>query len=380
MWLAKTIFLFLITSSCGASNLIAVRNSIIQNQLKFKLPAISVSIRHPNSKEIINFSHGFYSQESSRKINRFSIFQIGSITKTFTATIVMQLIERGVLRFDHKLKKFTNRYPRWGNFTVRDFLSHTTGIYNYTHSKKFDQLLLNNPHKIWTLYELADIAYTKDKRSHHSKGYFYSNTDYILLGIIIEKVTSKSLDTVFNTYLKKYKLNNSFYNLEHQPKSKIKRLVHGYNQDGTFKFNKDVTFVSNSFAQSSGGLFSTPTDIILWLDQLFSGEIISPSSLDAMLYPNSTPRHWQKQLISFSLPKGEVIKDVDHGLGIGLVYIKDSGYFWAHAGGMLGYESFFIYNPKNKLALCIMYNVKPQKQLVFAKIAYDILKTFKWSK
>ncbi len=101
--------------------------------------------------------------------------------------------------------------------------------------------------------------------------------------------------------------------------------------------------------------------------------MLSPISMDTL---KPIPL---KQLPTSIALKDSIVKDIGAGLGIGLVYIKNAGYFWAHAGGTLGYESFFIYNPENDFALCIMYNIKPLKQLIFAEMAYDLLSKIAFS-
>ena len=319
--------------------------------IKF-LVALSVSIKIPENQHAIKYVSGYYSLTDKRKITPDTLFQIGSITKTVTATIILKLAEENKLNLDDKLLKWLPQFSRWKNITVNDLLRHTSGIEDYTHGNQFDQMLRQNPEQFFSLSTLANLAYHKKDFATPGEKYHYTNTDYILLGMIIKKVTHQSLQQVFDDYIARYHLNNTFYTPIGYPISIIQKIAHGYNRDGTFRFNKDVTQVSLSFAQSAGALISTPNDLVDWLQQLFSGKILSDHSLKTML--KITP-----------VEDGE-------GAGIGLFNFKNMGPTWVHAGGTPGYESFYAYNPQHKIYLALMYNVKPKQQLIFIKIADDI--------
>lgn len=133
-------------------------------------------------------------------------------------------------------------------------------------------MLRTKPQKYWSLQQLAELAYPHSDLFKTGKKYNYTNTDYILLGMIIEKATNKSLPQVFDEYLKQYDLTNTFYSPLAYSCALKHKIAHGYNRDGTFKYNTDVTSVSMSFGQSAGAMISTPNDIIRWLQALFSGK------------------------------------------------------------------------------------------------------------
>jgi D-alanyl-D-alanine carboxypeptidase len=130
-----------------------------------------------------------------------------------------------------------------------------------------------------------------------------------------------------------------------------------------------------SSAQSAGAMISTPNDIINWLNLLFSGKILSDKYLAEMMTIISEINGKPIGLKSFRLQKTNLDKpfvEIGSGFGIGLLYFKNYGFTWAHAGGTLGYESFYTYNPCNNIYTIVMYSVKPKQQFIFTKISHDL--------
>ena len=259
---------------------------------------------------------------------------------------------------------------------MENLLWHISGVYDYTHGKNFDDMLKKNVKKIWTLQELTDMAYAHPDFSKSGEKYKYSNTDYILLGMIIEKITQKPLIQVFDEYFRQYHLKNTYYLPIGYPEKIKNRMAHGYNQDGTFQFNQDVTTLNLSFSQSAGAVISNPTDVVSWLEQLFSEKIITGTSLTALTKvlseENAQPINFRTLQAPDSLSK-DSFTEIGVGAGIGLVYFKNSGFAWVHAGGMPGYESFYLYDPCDGIYVVLMYNVKPKQSFIFAKITEETL-------
>lgn len=360
-----------------------IQSIVNKSRIKYSLPALSVSIKMPEDNRTKNYLSGYHSLSSNKKITADTLFQIGSITKTFTATMVFKLIEENKLNLNDSLRRLLPQYPRWKNITVDNLLRHTSGIYNYTSGQSFDNLLRKNPNKYFSLNELADISYKHTDLSNPGEKYNYTNTDYVLLGMIIEKVTNKSIQQVFDDYLKQYGLSYTFYAPSGYP-DKVKNLIaHGYNRDGTFQFNKDVTFVSMSSGQSAGAMIATPSDVIDWLNQLFSRKIITNKSLIDMMTiisgDNAKPINLKNLRLSKLQMDQKPFTEIGLGSGIGFLYFRDFGFTWAHAGGEPGYESFYAYNPCNGIYVVIMYNAKLKQQLIYTKIANDIFKILRKS-
>jgi len=349
-----------------------------KDRIKYHIVGLSVSIKLPG-QEIQNFVSGHTSQSKIKKITPNTFFQIGSIGKTFTATLIMQLVEQNKLHLNDKLGKFLPRYPKWKDVTIRNLLNHTSGIYNFTHPHSYDVMLRKNPYKKYSMIDLANMAYQYPNHFKPGQGVNYSNTDYILLGLVIEKVTHKPMQLIFDDYLHKYNLMHTFYTPYDLFSNSIKKnFAHGYDEEGTFGVNKDATFFTAASAHTAGSMISTPNDLVKWLIQLFNEKIISHHSLETMmtLISDKTAKPLDKNLC---MQKKEFIKnpmtEIGSGLGMGLIYFRQYGFVWAHAGGVPnGYESFYSYNPCKDIYVAVIYNKKPKKQLIFTEIEKDIFK------
>ncbi len=355
-----------------------IQSTINTERVKYRLPALSVSIKLPEETVAREYVSGYYTLEEKKKITQNTLFQIGSITKTFTATIIFKLIEKHKVKLSDHLTQWLPQYSRWQDITIADLLKHTSGVYNYTQGKNFDDLLKQNPEKIWSLHELADIAYHHTDIAKPGQKYEYTNTDYVLLGMIIEKITHQFLQHIFDEYFNKYHLYNTYYLPSGYPDNVKNRIAHGYNQDGLFRFNTDVAAINMSFSPSSGAMITTPSDIIHWLNLLFEGKIMTRQSLVKMMTiiseTDAKPINLQTLDFRNQLFKKDLLTEVGVGAGMGLVYFRNNGFNWVHAGGMPGYESFYAFNPCNGTYLVLMYNVKPKQQLIFIKIAESLFK------
>ncbi|WP_058481174.1 serine hydrolase domain-containing protein [Legionella waltersii] len=355
-----------------------IQKAVNEIRLRYHLPAISLSIKLPNNDEISNFVSGNFSLNHYKRINPNTLFQVGSITKTFTASIIFKLIEDDKLNLQDNLGKWLPEYPKWKDITIDELLHHTSGIYNYTNGKLFDRILRKRPYKNWSLKELANIAYKHPALYKPGTQYNYSNTDYILLGLIIEKATNRPLQLIFNEYLKKYALNRSFYTPFKYTNQMTNNIAHGYNRDGTFPMNTDITYNSLSFAQSSGAILSTPNDLVKWLIALFSGKIIHNKSLEEMTKiiseKDAQPIHLKDLSRSDLNNHSKLIHEVGVGAGLGLVYLNNGTLAWVHSGGTLGYESFYAYSPCSGIYLALTYSAKPKHQFTFIEITDVLLK------
>ncbi|MDM1061739.1 serine hydrolase [Empedobacter falsenii] len=152
-----------------------------------KIGAGSVSI-FENGKEIYSNSYGNRDYESNLVNNKDTKFRIGSITKTFTATLIMKMIENGKLTLDTKLSKFYPKVKNADKISIQNLLQHQSGINNITSNKEFLDWYL----KDFTKEELLEKIYSLKSDFEPNTKEEYSNTNYILLGFILEDVSKKS--------------------------------------------------------------------------------------------------------------------------------------------------------------------------------------------
>ena len=222
-------------------------------------------------------------------------FRIASNTKTMTAAVILQLAQEGKLSLDDPVSEYVSGVPDGDNITVEELLKMRTGLYNYTNAQQMATSLDDNPTKEWTPQELLDIAFAKPPNFAPNTEFEYSNTNYVLLGLIIEKVDGKPLATAFqdrlfgplgmtNTELPAgptytipdpfthgYLYGNSSVALFGEPDYTPEQIAAA--EDGTLK-PTDYTDVNHSFAFGAGNVISTANDLATWTKALVGGKVL----------------------------------------------------------------------------------------------------------
>jgi len=348
---------------------------------KYNLPALSVSIKLPGTDVIYNAIAGTTTMGGQEKNTPKTLFQMGSITKSLTAALVYQLDAENSLSINDTLGQWLPEYKQWRNITLYQLLTHTSGVAKYINSKGFWQKLKDHPNKQWGMSELTQLAYDQPLAFQPGDGYQYTNTDYVLLGMIIEKATYHSVAHNFQKYFfNNPKLNlSSTYDLPYSyPAPILARIAHGYDDEGTFGYNKDVTMVNASFTPTSGAIVSTPEDIVHWIHALFTKSILSEKQLGKMLslVDEKTGKEIDEKKLLIKIEKAQqenkLFTDLGAGSGIGMVLLGNNDLLWMHAGGMPGYQSLFAYNPCTGMIIALAYNKQPQEDYVFMAILKDI--------
>ena len=124
-------------------------------------------------------------------------FRIGSITKTFTGTVILQLVDEGKLRLDDPIAKYQPEVPNGANITIRQLLQMTSGLFNYTDDPAWNQALDANRQRVWSPQELVAIALAHPPYFAPGTDFHYSNTNTVLLGLIIEQITGNNVADEF---------------------------------------------------------------------------------------------------------------------------------------------------------------------------------------
>jgi len=168
----------------------------------------------------------------STPVDQDTFYQMGSTSKSFTAAVILQLEAAGKLSIDDTLGKWLPEYAAWKDVTIRHLLDMTSGIPTYSETEWMSKAWADEPMRAFTLKELADAAYpSATNQLPVSKGYFYSNTNYVLAGMIAEKATGKSFrDLVHELVIEPHGLTSTFYEASTYPEQVIKRLSHGYSR------------------------------------------------------------------------------------------------------------------------------------------------------
>ena len=261
-------------------------------------------------------------------------FRIGSITKMFTATVIMQLAEDGVLTLDDPLAlwlpEVAEQLPYGDQITLRHLLAHTSGLFNVVEHESyyadiFTEMVVDEATGNVTLDcverdpndTLARYVYGKEAQFEPGTQWRYSNTNYTLLGMIIEAATEMPLAEAYRTNIyEPLGMTSTFLDCYEEP---LVDVVHGYTGSGDDM--ADVTELHESVGWSAGGLVSTAPDLIAFARGLFGGALFdNPETLAAMTTP---------------------APDSAYGLG---VMLQEE--YMGHAGYIAGFRSVLNYAPE----------------------------------
>ena len=219
-------------------------------------------------KILLSRGYGEANREWKVPISPTTKFRIGSITKQFTATLIMQLQEQHKLNVPDPICQYLDPCPEvWKPITIRQLLSHTAGIPNYTDEPGFDQ---KEPLH-WSVDKLIEMFRNKPLDFAPGSDWRYSNSGYVLLGAIIEKITGKSFEDMLKEQIL-VPVGMSDSGIDHR-EVVLDRRAAGYSlKDGVVV---NATFVDLSWAYSAGAMYSTTLDMYKW-DRALRGESVLP--------------------------------------------------------------------------------------------------------
>jgi D-alanyl-D-alanine carboxypeptidase len=321
------------------------------------LPGALVVLRTPQGD--FAFSYGATALGGKTLPRSGTHFRAASNTKTMTAAVIVLLIQEGKLRFDDSVSKYVEGVPNGNTITISQLLKMRSGLYNYTSAPELAESLDRDPAKDWTPQELLAIAFKRPAIFAPGKKYDYCNTNYVLLGLIAEKLEGVPLAKIFqdrlfgplgmkhtllpantsNTlpepYSHGYIYGGSSYALVDAPYPDDLQVAA---KAGTLE-PKDVTEQNPSYAFAAGNVISTADDLAIWMRALVGDK----------LFDTNHQRQWldSLELQDPSKPLGQ-----KYGYGISQVtFGPNSVYF--HGGEMPGYNSFMGYDPVNDVTLVI---------------------------
>ena len=226
-----------------------------------------------NGKLVFEKAYGYQDIQNKIENNPNSIFQVGSMTKQFTAAVVLKLAEQHKLSIDDKISKYFPSLNRGDEITIKNLLTHTSGL-----SEIFRDTLFLKENKQKHINKEKLLSFFIDKPIYFDPGtqYSYCNSGYILLGLIIEKVSGKSYEQmVMDFILKPLKMTHSGFDFA-SLKSREKAL--GYIKFSTTKNISSMPWDS-TFTYSAGSLYSTANDLYLWHQGLQNNKILTKESL-----------------------------------------------------------------------------------------------------
>lgn len=326
-----------------------IQKIIDKDRTKYDIPGIEVSISLPGEKLPRDFVSGTITANSPILVKPDNLFQIGSETKTFISTIILQLEAENLLSINDPISKWLPHLPSaWQNITIKQLLNHTSGIFEITETEEFWKIeRASGLKKQWTPEELINLVAKKTSYFKPGIGWHYSNTNYYLAGMIIHAVTGKSVEEEMKIrLLEPLKLSNTYYLPRAYSQAILQRMAHGYS-DRFSETAQDVTDINMSMADASGATISTSHDTAI----LFRKLLATNSILQAKQ---------QNELMSLVDKDGKAIspesKKSGYGLGIGR-HIESSGdEIWFHGGGTLGYLANMLWVKGNDVVITTAIN------------------------
>lgn len=285
-----------------------------------------------------------------------NLFQIGSNTKSFTATLALQLEAEGKLNLDVGIGRWLPQYPAWKNIPIRKLLDMTGGLPTYDNEPAFQRSYARDPHHYFTPAELIAFVYPRAGL----RGWNYSNTGYVLTQLVLERVTGKSYAELLRTRIfGPLRLRDSYFDVHALPSAAYSREVSGYffsndadNLGLKPLYNTDVKPYSLSWTQAAGGIVSTPSDVTRWVRALDAGTLVPPKQHAEMQTMVSMKTGKPIAATTPSDPRG-------FGLGVGEALMPKIGRVWFYEGETLGYRVVQVRLPISRAVVVVALNSQP---------------------
>jgi len=296
-----------------------------------RIPGLSLAIVR-DSKVVRATGYGFANVELSVPAAENTVYQIGSITKQFTATMVMMLVVENKVRLDDKITaRISNLPASWSDVTIRQLLTHTSGIKDYTEVEGFERRRRVES----TQAELLELVETEKLQFTPGEEWRYCNTNYLLLGMLIEQVTGKKYyQFLFERILKPLGMTQTHVN---DRQAIIANRATGYIRIPGNLQNAPYFSPANAFG--AGDLISTVEDMVKWDAALYSERLLKASSLEEM---------WTPVVLS----KGGTAE-----YGFGWDVKSENGHrLIAHGGNITGFSCGILRFVNDKLTVIVLTN------------------------
>lgn len=280
-----------------------------------------------NGKILLDKGYGYANLEWQVPNSPEAKFRLGSITKQFTAASILLLEQRGKLKTDDPVKKYLPDAPAaWDKITIYNLLTHTSGIPSFTGFPDYQstEAIATTPEKLVARFRNKPLDFAPGEK------WSYSNSGYVLLGYLIEKISGQSyIDFLQQNVLKPLGMNDSGYDSN---SSIILHRAYGYSPGPNGPVN--AGYIDMSIPFSAGALYATTHDLLRWEEGLFGGKVLSPASLKKMTTP-----------FKENYACGLFVQAVNGHLKI------------EHGGGIEGFNTDLAYYPDDKLTIAVLGNL-----------------------
>lgn len=309
----------------------------------------------------LSASYGTGVRDADRPVSAEDHIRVGSVTKTWTTTVILQLVQEGKLALGDPASKYRPDVPNGDAITLEQMLTMRSGLFNYTETLELNSAMDKEPQRAWKPEELLALAFAHPPYFPPGQGFHYSNTNTVLLGLIAEKVEGKPLGDLFKERIfEPLGLKGTVFP-EISSNSIPEPHPHGYfygdnvltmtnpalPEDmqkealaGTLAPN-DVTDVNPSWAWAAGSGISTAADLLTLGEALVNGKLLKPDLQ-------------QKRLDSVTPTNPNNPSGASYGLGI-----AKFGNLYGHTGELPGFNTFMGSDPANGVTLVVWTNLAP---------------------
>jgi CubicO group peptidase (beta-lactamase class C family) len=319
---------------------------------------------------VFSKGYGRSNLELAAPVTATTVFRIGSLTKQFTAAGILLLAEHGKLKIDDKLSLYLPNFPRANEVTLRDLLNHTSGIHNFTEGPMIDEISTRGATVQQLVAGIADQSPLYD--FDPGNGWWYSNSNYALLGAVIEKASGESWATFMQKEI--FDKLGMADTAADDASDVVRGRATGYKLMGGVpgKF-RNADFTDMSVPYAAGALRSTANDMARWNAALFGGKLLKPSSLKEMLAPGRL-RNGAENQTAIAWPGGKASSPpagfVPGSYAFGLDHHSENGRsVIGHAGSIAGFDAVMQTYVDKDLTIIVLSNTDGAAHPLEASIA-----------
>ncbi len=316
-------------------------------------PGLSFSIVYKDNTQA-ELTSGYNDKEKMVLLKPSDRLLQGRVGKTYVAAIALKLIKEGKIRLDEKVSAYLGQYdwydkiPNAQAITVKMIMNHSSGVMRYEFKEKFTRDLTSHPAKVWKPVELLSYVFNEQGAFKAGEGWEYSDTNYILLGMIIEKITGvEYYQLLQKTILQPFQLTNTLPSGQRY----LRGLAQGYAGNENEFGGKDkvlgddgLFIINPQFEWTGGGIYSTTGDLAKWGKLLYEGKVIDTSLM-----------------LSSAVP-AKLGRDTKYGLGV-IIRPTSIGLAYGHSGFFPGYMTELLYFPEHQICAAIQCNSSDFKNL-----------------
>ncbi|KOY56377.1 serine hydrolase domain-containing protein [Streptomyces sp. XY332] len=295
-----------------------------------KIPGVMVSLSAPGKGEYVR-AFGVADKATGQPISTNMYMRIGSVTKTFTVTALLQLVDQGKVGLDDPIGKYVSGVPNGDRITLRELAGMRSGLFNYSEDEGFFKALTSNPRRPFTPQELLAYSFKHPVLFEPNAKFYYCNTNLILLGLVVEKQSGQRLNDYINQkVVRPAGLRHTLFPVGPEFPSPHSQ---GYTDQTASGKVEDAADWNPSWGWAAGAMISDLGDLKTWARVLATGTLLKPATQAERLN------------VVEALP----------GAGYGLGIFNVQGWI-GHNGSLPGYQALVVYLPQAKATLTLTLN------------------------